>query len=117
MIERTPGNARGRSPASAWKDLAWAVATAEDTTLDVAGQTRQALATIDRNLALLGTDRHRIATAQIFLADIADKSAMDAVWCDWLGDDPAHWPHRACVGAQLRPGARVEITVTAVRER
>ncbi|MBC7779317.1 MAG: RidA family protein [Proteobacteria bacterium] len=115
MIKRISGGARGRNRACGYKDLVWAVATAADVTLDVAGQTRQTLATIEKNLAALGASKHSIASAQIFVADIHDKDAMDQVWCEWLGDNPDHWPQRACVGVALRDGALVEITVTAVK--
>lgn len=115
MIERIRGQARGRNRASAYKDLVWAVATADDTSTDIAEQTRQTLATIEKSLATLGASKQRIVSAQVFLARIADKAAMDAVWCAWLGDDPNHWPQRACVGAVLEGGALVEIVVTAVR--
>ena len=115
MIERIRGQARGRNRASAYKDLVWAVATTDDTSTDIAEQTRQTLATIEKSLATLGSSKLRIVSAQVFLARIADKAAMDAVWCAWLGDDPNHWPQRACVGAVLEGRALVEIVVTAVR--
>ncbi len=115
MIERLRGKARGRNRASAWKDLVWAVATAEDVSLDITGQTRQTLATIEKNLATMGSDKHRIVSAQVYVASLKDKAAMDAVWNEWLGDNPDHWPQRACLGVALEGGALVEITVTAAR--
>ena len=115
MIERIRGTARGRNRASAYKDLVWTVATADDTSTGVTEQTRQALATIEKSLTALGASKHRIVSAQVFLARMADKAAMDAVWCAWLGDDPQNWPQRACVGVALEGGALVEIVVTAVR--
>ena len=115
MIERIRGQARGRNRASAYKDLVWAVATADDHSADIAEQTRQTLATIESSLATLGSNKQRIVSAQIFLARIEDKAAMDAVWCTWLGDDSSHWPQRACVGVTLEGRALVEIVVTAVR--
>ena len=115
MIERIRGQARGRNRASAYKDLVWTVATAGDTSADIAGQTRAALATIEQSLTSLGASKQSIVSTQIFLARMADKAAMDAVWCAWIGDDPQHWPQRACVGAALEGGALVEIVVTAVR--
>ncbi|MGH8620240.1 MAG: RidA family protein [Burkholderiales bacterium] len=115
MIERLRGKARGRNRACAYKDLVWAVATADDVSLDIAGQTRQTLATIEKNLATMGAHKHRIMSAQVYIASLQDKAAMDAVWNEWLGDDPEHWPQRACLGVALEGGALVEITVTAVR--
>ena len=115
MIERLRGKARGRNRASAYKDLVWTVATADDTSKDIAEQTRQALATIERSLVELRSNKHSLVSAQIFLERMADKAAMDEVWCAWVGDNPDHWPQRACVGAALNEGALVEIAVTAVR--
>ena len=115
MIERIRGQARGRNRASAYKDLVWAVATANDASADIAEQTRQTLATIERSLTALGSNKQSIVSAQVFLVRIEDKAAMDAVWCAWLGDVSSHWPQRACVGVALEGGALVDVVVTAVR--
>jgi len=87
---------------------------AEDPSVDVGAQTRQVLAAIDRLLAEAGSDRTRILQAQIFLADISDFAAMNAVWDAWV---PAgHTPARATVEARLAaPEYRVEIKVIAVQ--
>ncbi|GAB4124178.1 MAG: RidA family protein [Rubrivivax sp.] len=85
---------------------------AEDGSADITGQTRQVLAAIDRLLARAGTDKSRILRAQIFLADIADFPAMNAVWDGWVV--AGHTPPRATVQAALaRPEWKVEIVVTA----
>ena len=112
-IERLAGDAKGRSRAVAHDGRVYTVATAADTALDVAGQTEQTLAAIDRNLANCGTDRTRILSATVYLADIARKAEMDAVWNAWIGPD--NWPQRACVGAALHGDTVVEITVVAMR--
>lgn len=85
---------------------------ADDPSEDTAGQTRQVLAAIDRLLGECGTDKTRILSAQIFLADIAEFSAMNAVWDAWV---PAgHTPARATVESKLAtPRYRVEIKVIA----
>ena len=59
-----------------------------------------------------GTDKTRILMCQIFLTDLADFAAMNAVWEAWV---PAgHAPPRATVQAQLaKPEWRVEMVVTA----
>lgn len=85
---------------------------AEDASQDIGGQTRQVLAAIDALLAEAGTDKTRLLTAQIFLADIADFAGMNAVWDVWVptGETPA----RATVQAKLaKPEWKVEIVVTA----
>jgi enamine deaminase RidA (YjgF/YER057c/UK114 family) len=85
---------------------------AEDATQDIGGQTRQVLAAIDALLAEAGTDKTRLLTAQIFLADMADFAGMNAVWDVWVptGQTPA----RATVQAKLaKPEWKIEIVVTA----
>lgn len=85
---------------------------AEDPSQDVAGQTRQILEAIDRLLGECGSDKTRILSAQIFLADIADFKAMNGVWDAWV---PAgHTPARATVESKLAaPKYLVEIKVVA----
>ena len=77
----------------------------------VAAQTRAVLAQIDRLLAEAGTDKSRILSATIWLADIADFAEMNSVWDDWV--DPANPPARATGESRLAaPEYRVEIIVT-----
>jgi enamine deaminase RidA (YjgF/YER057c/UK114 family) len=83
-----------------------------DATQDMAGQTAQVLAAIDALLARAGSDKSRLLMCQIFITDLADFPAMNAVWEAWL---PAgHAPPRATVVARLaKPEWRVEMVVTA----
>jgi enamine deaminase RidA (YjgF/YER057c/UK114 family) len=84
----------------------------EDATQDIAGQTRQVLAAIDALLARAGSDRRRILMCQIFLADLVDFDAMNAVWDAWVPAGDA--PPRATVQARLaNPAWRIEVVVTA----
>ena len=75
-------------------------------------QTREVLGHIDRLLAEAGSDKTRILMCQIFLTDIAQIGAMNAVWDEWV---PAgHAPPRATVQAALaRPEWGIEIVVSA----
>lgn len=116
MIERIRGKYIGRNKTCAYKDLVWTVATADDTKLDVAGQTQQTLAIIENNLLELGSNKQQIVSAQVFITDISKKSEMDKVWCEWIGDNPEVWPQRACVGVTLAGKTSVEVTVVAVRQ-
>jgi enamine deaminase RidA (YjgF/YER057c/UK114 family) len=85
---------------------------AEDDSLDISGQTREVLAQIDALLARAGSDRSKLLRAQIFLVDLADFAAMNAVWEQWVV--PGHTPARATVQAALaNPKWKVEIVVTA----
>ncbi len=84
----------------------------EDTSRDVAAQVGQALAEIDALLARAGTDKSRLLTATVFLADIGDFAVLNAVWDAWVV--PGQAPARATVQARLNdPAMRVEIMVVA----
>jgi enamine deaminase RidA (YjgF/YER057c/UK114 family) len=86
----------------------------EDTSLDVAGQAKQALAEIDALLARGGSDKTKILSAVIWLSDIGDFAAMNAVWDVWVV--PGQTPARATVQARLSdPDMKVEIMVVAAR--
>ena len=79
---------------------------------DVVTQTKQALAEVDRLLALAGTDKTRILSATIWLADMADFPKMNSVWDAWApqGNTPA----RATGEAKLAtPDYLVEVIVVA----
>jgi len=79
---------------------------------DVSAQTRTILAEIDRLLAEAGTDKSKLLYVQIWLADMGDFAAMNAVWDAWV--DPANPPARATGEARLAaPEYKVEIIVTA----
>jgi enamine deaminase RidA (YjgF/YER057c/UK114 family) len=81
---------------------------------DVTAQARSALAEVDRLLALAGTDKAHILSVTVWLADIADFAAMNAVYDAWL--DRANPPARATGEARLAtPDYRVEFIVTAAR--
>ena len=79
---------------------------------DITGQTENLLASIERLLAQAGSNKFRLLMATIYLADMADYSAMNKVWDAWLPEGSA--PARACVQARLaNPEFRVEIVLTA----
>lgn len=87
---------------------------ANDTAGDITAQTKDVLAKIDALLAAAGTDKGSLVSAYIWLPDIADFAAMNAVWDAWLPDGGA--PVRACVEAKLAdPKLKVEIQVTALK--
>ncbi|MCC7273664.1 MAG: RidA family protein [Alphaproteobacteria bacterium] len=86
--------------------------TADDPALPIEGQTRQVLDKIDRHLAMAGTDKSRLLTASIWLADIALWARMNTVWDAWVV--PGHAPARATVESRLAgPTHLVEIMVVA----
>jgi len=78
----------------------------------VADQTADVLSQIDMLLAEAGTDKSRLLTATIWLADISDFKDMNLVWDAWVDSDNP--PARACVEAKLaRKELFVEIQVSA----
>jgi enamine deaminase RidA (YjgF/YER057c/UK114 family) len=82
---------------------------ADDPSLDAEGQTADVLRQIDALLAEAGTDKSRLLSCQVFLADLADVAAMNRAWDAWL--DRGNPPARATVEAKLvDPRWRVEIT-------
>ncbi len=81
-------------------------------TADIHEQTRQVLAKIDRVLADLGGSKANILSIQVWLSDITDIQAMNAVWDEWV--DKGNPPARATGGVALaRAGMRVEMIATA----
>ena len=85
---------------------------ADDPSAEVTGQTEQVLAQIDDLLLEAGTDKSKILSATIYLADIGDFAAMNAVWEKWVV--PGQTPARATVQATLAaPKYRVEIQIVA----
>ncbi|MBV9750542.1 MAG: RidA family protein [Acetobacteraceae bacterium] len=88
--------------------------TAQDLGKDITGQTGEVLAQIDTILETHGTDKTRLLQAQIWLKDIRDRDAMNAVWSAWLPENGA--PARACVQANMAdPRHLVEIMVTVCK--
>ena len=80
----------------------------------VTEQTREIVATIDRYLGQAGTDKSKLLSANIWLADIATFAEMNAVWDAWVA--PGQTPARATVEAKLAaPQYKVEIMVVAAR--
>ena len=75
-------------------------------------QMQEVLANIERLLSAAGSDKTRLLMATIYLHDMNDYAAMNAVWDAWLPVGTA--PARACVEAKLaNPGFKVEMVVTA----
>jgi enamine deaminase RidA (YjgF/YER057c/UK114 family) len=85
---------------------------ADDASVNIQGQTRQVLESIDALLAQAGSDKSKILHAQIFLPDLGDFAAMNEVWETWVV--PGHTPTRATVQAALaNPKWKIEVVVTA----
>lgn len=80
----------------------------------VAAQTTEVLKEIDALLAQAGSDKSKILSAQIWLADMGDFAEMNGVWDAWV--DSANAPARATGESKLAaPGYKVEIIVVAAK--
>ena len=75
-------------------------------------QTRTVLGQIDALLAKAGTSKAYLLRAMIWLPDISEFGAMNAVWDDWIaGVTP---PARATGEVRLAaPEYRIEVIITA----
>jgi enamine deaminase RidA (YjgF/YER057c/UK114 family) len=99
------------SEAVAYNGILWVAGQLGEPGGSVADQTRQALAAIDAILAKAGTDKTRILSAQIWLADMATFPEMNSVWDTWVPQ--GHTPARATGEAKLAtPDYKVEVIVT-----
>lgn len=79
---------------------------------DVAAQARRCLQNVSAVLAAGGSSLDRVVKTTVFLVDMADFAAMNAVYAEFFGTVP---PARSTVAvAGLPLGARVEIEAIAV---
>jgi enamine deaminase RidA (YjgF/YER057c/UK114 family) len=87
--------------------------TAEPTG-DVKVQTKRVLASIDGLLEKAGTNKSKLLSAYVWLADMQDFEEHNSVWNEWV--DRQNPPVRFCVQSALwRPNILVEIMVTAAQ--
>ena len=88
--------------------------TADNKAGNCKAQTEEVLQKIDGFLAECGTDKSKILSATVWVADMSEKPLMDAAWLAWV--DTGNKPVRACVEAKLGSAdTRVEIMVTAAK--
>ena len=84
----------------------------DDASLDMEGQTRQVLATIDNLLAQAGTSKERLLSVTVYVANIAEFAQMNKAWDEWVSKTNA--PPRATVETRLaNPNYKVEIVAIA----
>ncbi len=87
---------------------------AADLSKGIEEQTKSVLDQLDEILEVHGTDKTRILQAQIWVKDIADRTALNTVWSAWLPENMA--PARACVQAVMAdPKILVEIMLTTTK--
>jgi 2-iminobutanoate/2-iminopropanoate deaminase len=80
---------------------------------DVTAQTTQVLNNIKAVLAAAGSSLEKVVKVTVFLQDMGDFAAMNAVYAQYFTSNP---PARSTVQvARLPRDAKVEIEVTALR--
>lgn len=115
--ERWGSGTKGRSHTVRRGDTVWTVSNARNLAGDFAAQARETLEFLDASLEQAGSSRECLLSVQVILSDIGDREQFDRLWCQWLGDDPAHWPQRAVFGASLAPGLLLEVVATAQHDK
>lgn len=56
----------------------------------------------------MGTDKYKIVSSQIYIANMSDKVKMDSIWQDWLGLNPQDWSQRVCLGVTLEDDTLID---------
>ena len=102
------------SDAVTYGDWVWVAGTLADPVCHtIEDQTASVLAEIERRLKIAGSGKDRLLSVSIWLTDMNDWAAMNAVWTKWLDGIPS--PARAVVGATLMWPVKIEIAATAVK--
>ena len=79
---------------------------------DVEAETRQVLRNLQAVLRAAGTEAARVVRTTVYLIDLADFQAINAIYAEMFGSGVS--PARACVQvAALPKGSRVEIDCIA----
>ena len=78
----------------------------------VEAQAVQALTNVKTVLEEMGLSMAHAVKVAVFLADLKDFAAVNAIYKDWFGPD---YPARSCMQVAVLPlGSLIEIEVTAV---
>jgi len=77
-------------------------------------QTRQVLSNVDAVLRAAGSGLHRIVKMTVFMTDLGDFQAMNAVYAEFFPSDP---PARSAVQVVALPlGVQIEMEAVALTE-
>lgn len=88
---------------------------AADANAGIAEQTQTMLDKVETLLEQAGSDKEHILSATVYIRDMKDFAAMNAVWDAWVPE--GHAPARACVEARMaRPELLVEVSVIAAEK-
>lgn len=100
------------SDATVFKGIAHFVEVPADTAAAFGQQIAQVLAQAELSLAAIGTDKSRLLSATIYIADLAHLPELNLAWEAWLPANSA--PSRACLQVGLvDPQMLVEIAFVA----
>ncbi len=103
------------SDTASFGGLVFLCEVAEDSSGDIAAQTAQVLAGLEKRLAEAGSDVSRLLMATIYLPYREDRPRFNELWAQWIPAGCA--PVRACIHAALVDASmRLEIqAIAAVR--
>jgi enamine deaminase RidA (YjgF/YER057c/UK114 family) len=73
---------------------------------DIKTQTAQVLRRVDQLLTLAGTDKSRLLSAQVWIADMRLFEDHNSVWNEWVDRSLRLWWLRPCLKLNVRFGRR-----------
>lgn len=112
-IERH-GTTQRSSELCAYGNTIYLVETPLTLDANVAVQTHEVLAGIEKLLVRAGSDKTRLLMVTIYLRDIEDAVAVNSIWDRWLPHGAA--PVRVCVAAAMpQHDFGIEVAVIAAR--
>ena len=112
-IERL-GTTRRYSDVVVHADTVYLVEVPATLNADIITQTWEVLTSVEKLLKKAGSDKSRLLIVTLYLRDMADYDAMNAVWDGWVSQ--GNTPARATVEAGLAtPDYLVEIMVVAAK--
>ena len=88
---------------------------APDCSVGVAGQTQQLLGLFDDFLKQAGTDKSRLASAEIWLKNLDDTAIVEPIWQKWAAPAEASPSVRFVRADMAQPAMLIEIRITASR--
>jgi len=100
--------------AAVFGDLVFLSGTvADDKSLDMKGQTAEVLKKIDSVLAKAGTNKSRILSATVYMADAGLKDEMNEAWMAWV--DRSNLPTRTAA-ADAKPRGNMNVNAAIMRQ-
>ena len=116
MIERQLGDKRMSRIVTYNETVYLAGIVSDDKTLDIKGQTKRALETVDERLKLASSDKNHILMIQAFIKDIyRDFSDFNEIWDAWVSKENP--PARACIEANMaNKETLLVLVVTAIKK-